>query len=261
LLCENLNNQMTVAIIDTGILPEHLGTSVILPGVNLSGEGDVDDTTDSGMHGTAVAKTILSIAPQTQLLPIKLMNRRGSLRNRAKVEEAFDWVLEHHESLGIKIVCAAFADFSNATSDSEHRGSRFQQQIAALREINVATVAPAGNWHQEFCRKSQQGMAWPAIIREVISVGEVERREDSLCLSHRTQRLHMRLGTGCQTTVFTTSGQLGNTSGAAASIVGKMANSIQTSCWTSQEKIISDLLENQQMISDRNGFSWASVLI
>jgi subtilisin family serine protease len=251
-----LNNQVTVAVIDTGISSERLENPVMLPGINLSSEGAADDTTDRCNHGTAVTKIILSIAPQTQLVPIKLMNRRGSLRNREKVEEAFDWILEHRELLGIQIVCAAFADFSNATSDTEHRGSRLQKQIATLREMNVATVAPAGNWYQEFRRKSPQGMAWPAIIREVISVGEVERREDGLCLTHRTQRLHVTLGTGCQTTVFTTSGQLGNTSGAAAVIVGKMATLIQTSSLTSQEKFISELLENQQMVSDENEFIW-----
>jgi hypothetical protein len=255
-----LNTQVTVTIIDTGISPERLENPVMLPGINLSGEGMADDTTDSGNHGTAIAKTILSIAPDTRLVPIRLMNRRGSLRKREKVEEAFDWILEHRESLGIQIVCAAFADFSHSTSDVEYRGSRLQKQIATLREINVVTVAPAGNWYQQFRKKSAQGMAWPAIIREMISVGEVEQREDGLHLTKRTQRLHKTLGTGCQTTIFTTSGELGNTSGSAAVVVGKIAALIQTSSLTSQEKIISKLLENQQIASDENGFSYLSAV-
>lgn len=251
-----LNNQVTIAVIDTGISLERLENPVILPGINLSGEGEVDDTTDCSNHGTAVAKTILSIAPETRLVPIRLMNRWGSLRKREKVEEAFDWILEHRKSLGIQIVCAAFADFSNATSDAEHRGSQLQQQIATLREMNVLTVAPAGNWYQEFRRKSSQGMAWPAIIREVISVGEVERREDGLYLTNRTQRLHQTLGTGCQTTIFTTSGQLGNTSGAAAVVVGKISALIPTSSGIGQKELISKLLKNQQIVSDENGLNW-----
>ncbi|NJM17314.1 MAG: S8/S53 family peptidase [Richelia sp. RM2_1_2] len=254
-----LDNKVTVAVIDTGISPERLENPVMLPGINLSGQGMADDTTDSGNHGTAIAKTILSIAPDTRLVPIRLMNRRGSLRKREKVEEAFDWILEHRESLGIQIVCAAFADFSHSTSDVEYRGSRLQKQIATLREMNVVTVAPVGNWYQEFRRKSSQGMAWPAIIREVISVGEVERREDGLWLTRRTQRLHVTLGTGCQTTVFTKSGQLGNTSGAAAVVVGKIATLIQTSSLISHTEIIFGLLENQQMASDENGLNWSSV--
>ncbi len=252
-------NKVTVAVIDTGISPERLENPIILPGINLSGEDEVDDTTDSGSHGTAIAKTILSIAPHTRLVPIRLMNRFGSLRDRKKVEQAFDWILENRESLGIQIVCAAFADFSHSTSDAEHRGSRLQQQIAALREMNVATVAPAGNWYQEFRRKSPQGMAWPAIIREVISVGEVERREDSLCLTRRTQRLHITSGTGCQTTVFTTSGDLGNTSGASAVVVGKLASVIQSYSLIEIDIIVCKFLENQQMINDGNELNWSFV--
>lgn len=251
-----LTNKVTVALIDTGISPECLENPLILPGINLSGEGTVEDTTDSGNHGTAVAKIILSIAPHTRLVPIRLMNRRGSLRNREKVEEAFDWILEHCESLGIQIVCAAFADFSHSTSDAEHRGSRLQQQIATLREMNVATVAPAGNWYPEFRWKSPQGMAWPAIIREVISVGEVEYQKDSFRLTRRTQRLHQTLGTGCQTAVFTTSSHLGNTSGAAAVVVGKLAALIHSYSLIEIDQVIANLLESQQIINDETGFCW-----
>ena len=254
-----MNNQVTVAVIDTGISPERLENSVILPGINLSGEGNVQNTTDSGKHGTSVAKTILSIAPRTRLVPIRLMNRRGSLRNRKKVEKAFDWILEHQESLGIQIVCAAFADYSHATSDIEHRGSLLQQQIAALREMNIATVTPAGNWYREFRQQSPQGMAWPAIIRETISVGEVERRDDGLWLTQRSQRLHRTLGTGCQTTVFTTSGDLGNTSGAAAIVVGKLATLFQSSSAIAIDSIVAELLASKQMVGDENGLYWPSI--
>lgn len=256
---KHLYNQVTVVVIDTGISPERLENSVLLPGINLSGEGKIGDTTDSGKHGTEVAKTILSIAPETRLVPIRLMNRWGSLRSREKVEEAFDWILDHRESLGINIVCAAFADFSHSTSDAEYRGSRLQQQIAALRKMNVPTVAPAGNWYQEFCGKSPQGMAWPAIIREVISVGEVERREDGLYLTKRTQRLHSSLGTGCQTTVFTTSGQLGNTSGATAVIVGNIVHLLQIPQTSNSTDTVNWLQNSQQMLRDKNGTRWSFV--
>jgi hypothetical protein len=250
------NNQVTVAVIDTGISAERLENPTILPGINLSGEGSMEDTADSGKHGTTVAKIILSAAPNTRLVPIKLMNHRGSLQDRKKVEEAFAWILERRESLGIQIVCATFADFSHSTSDTEYRGDRLQQQIAALREMNTATVAPAGNWYPEHCRRSSQGMAWPAIIREVISVGEVEYKKDGFRLTRRTQRLHQTLGTGCQTTVFTTSSHLGNTSGAAAVVVGKLAALIHLYSLIEVDKVIADLLESQQMINDETGFCW-----
>lgn len=249
-------NQVTVAVIDTGISPERLENPVMLPGINLSGEGEIDDTTDSGKHGTEVARTILSIAPHTRLVPIRLMDRYGCLHERGKVDEAFEWILENRKSLGINIVCATFADFSHSTSDAEYRGSRLQQQIATLRELNVLTVAPAGNWYQEFRKKSPQGMAWPGIIQEVISVGEVEQREDGMWLTERTQRLHSSLGTGCQTTVFSTSGELGNTSGAAAVVVGNVVALNQFTSAKGREYIISTLPRSQQVAHDGTVFSW-----
>lgn len=253
-----MNNQVTVAVIDTGLSPECLDNPVILPGMNLSGEGEVEDTSDSGTHGTAVAKTILSIAPETRLVPIRLMNHRGSLRDRKKVEEAFEWILKNREALGINIVCAAFADFSHSTSDAEHRGSRLQQQIATLREMNVATIAPAGNWYPEFRHKSAQGMAWPAIIREVISVGEVEKHENGFRLTHRTQRLYPNLGTGCWTTVFAESSELGETSGAAAMITGFLTKLKQTSSHANEPLFIS-LPKLSQVAYDENISNWVVV--
>ncbi|WP_293072454.1 S8/S53 family peptidase [Moorena sp. SIO3H5] len=245
---------MTVAVIDTGISPERLENPIMLPGINLSGEGDIDDTTDSGKHGTEVARTILSIAPHTRLVPIRLMDRYGCLHEREKVDEAFEWILENRESLGINIVCATFADFSHSTSDAEYRGSRLQQRIATLRELNVLTVAPAGNWYREFRKKLPQGMAWPAIIREVISVGEVEEREDGMRLTERTQRLHSSLGTGCQTTVFSTSGELGNTSGAAAIVVGKIAALLELITLMEVNLALATLLKSQQCLYYINQF-------
>ena len=255
----NAKSQVTVAIIDTGISPARLENPIMLPGINLSGKGEVDDTTDSGKHGTLVAKTILSIAPATRIVPIRLMDRWGNLHDRTQVEEAFAWILENCEALGINIVCATFADCSHATSDAEHRGSRLQQQIAALRERNVLTVAPAGNWYQRFRGQSPQGMAWPAIIREVISVGEVEQHEGGLRLTTRTQRLHASLGTGCQTTIFAMSGELGNTSGATAVVIGYMAALIQASSPITPVQIVSILQQSQQMAYDDCRFSWPSI--
>lgn len=251
-----MNNQVTVAVIDTGISPEHLVNLVVLPGINLSGEGETDDTSDSGTHGTAVAKTILSIAPETRLVPVRLMNRRGSLRDRKKVEEAFEWILENREALGINIICAAFADFSHSTSDAEYRGNRLQQQIATLREISIATVAPAGNWYPEFRHKSPQGMAWTAIIREVISVGEVEKHENGFRLTHRTQRLHPDLGTGCWTTIFAESGELGETSGAAAIVAGFLAAISKLPCSSCLDQTLKNLSSLKQEVCCEQNNKW-----
>jgi subtilisin family serine protease len=248
-----------VAVIDTGLSPELLDDGVVLPGVNLSDEGDPDDTSDPRHHGDLVGATILHIAPRTRLVPIKLMDARGMLRPPSRLESAFDWVVEHRAALGIGIVCAAFADSSHAQSDEAHRNSRLRRQIAALRRVGVATVAAAGNWYPEHRARQSQGMAWPAILREVVSVGAVERRPDGPWLSRTTQRLHAVQGTGCFTTVFAEPGEPGETSGAAATIVGYLAALRPACADPTVDEMVRTLLRHRRTARDESGLAWPAV--
>lgn len=254
-----MNTMVSIAVIDTGIYAAQLSYASVLPGVNFSGEGATDDAADPHGHGTAVAATIVQIATQARLVPIRIMDRRGVLRNAAALEAAFDWILEHHGALGIRIVCAAFSDASHATSDSAYHGSRLQQHIAALREAGVATVAAAGGWYPEHRASAPQGMAWPAILREAVSVGAVERRGDGFWLTHTTQRLHAGLGTGCHTTVFTEPGAPGDTSGAAAVVVGCLAALRSRYPHAPVDALLQMLLRHQQLGQDEHGLAWPAV--
>lgn len=213
----------TVAVIDTGISVDLLENAMITPGINLSGEGCEDNTTDRNGHGTAVASTILQLAPQSPILPIKLMVDCGYLRLPNQLEVAFEWILAHRTRLGIGVICAPFADGSHRTDDQPHRGSRLRSLIAALRTAGVATVAPAGNGYRQNRIWGEQGMAWPAILREVISAGAITHIDGLPRLSPKTQRLNSILGTGCCTTAFVVPGEPGGTSGAAAVVAGCLA--------------------------------------
>jgi subtilisin family serine protease len=248
-------------VIDTGINPASLGDATVLPGVNLSGEGDPHDTSDPLGHGTLVAATILRIAPHARLVPIRLLNARGALRPVSRLEQAFDWAMSQRSALDIEIVCVAFADASHSTSDDIHQNSHLRRQIAALRDAGVATVAAAGNWYPEHRARNPQGMAWPAIIREVISVGVAQRRPDGLCLSRTTQRLHATVGGGCRTTVFAEPGEPGETSGAAATIAGCLARLRPTCPDPSVDGLVRSLLRHQQPAHDDSGLDWPAVLV
>jgi hypothetical protein len=259
---DRLADGVVVAVIDTGISPELLADAVVLPGVNLSDAGDSHDTSDPRRHGTLVAATILRLAPRSRLVPIRIFDSRGSLRPTNKLELAFDWVLQHRSALGIEIVCAAFADSSHATSDDAYQGSRLRQQVADLRAVGVATVSAAGNWYPEHRVGKPQGMAWPALLRETISVGAVERRSDGLWLSRTTQRLHSSLGTGCSTTVFAEPGEPGETSGAAATIAGCLARLRPTCADPTVDGLVRMLLRCQQPAhDDESGLVWPAVIV
>jgi subtilisin family serine protease len=248
-------------VIDTGIKTDELSHAVILPGINLSGEGDPGDTSDPHGHGTVVAAAILRIAPGARLVPIKLMDRRGGLRSPQALAPAFDWILKHRAVLGVGIVCAAFADTSHTRADVSYRGSGLQQQVAALRAAGVAIVAAAGNWYPEHRAQNVQGMPWPAILRDIISVGAVERRPDGLWLTRTTQRLHTSLETGCRTTVFAEPDDPGETSGAAAAVVGCLAALRQRYPGATVDELMQIMLCHPQAGQDESGLSWPAVVV
>jgi subtilisin family serine protease len=251
---------IVVAVIDSGIDQNRQGPGIIvLPGVNFSGEGDSGNTGDIAGHGTAVAATIARIAPGVRLLPVKLMNRRGVLRDTAMVEAAFEWIVEHRAELGIAVICAAFADSSHRTSDETIRRSKLQRHIAALRDAGVLTVTAAGNWYPEHRSRSRHGMAWPAILRETVSVGALERKEEGVRLASASQRLHQSLDTGCSTTFFALPGEPGETSGAAAVVAGCLAALRQSFPDVSADALVEKLLGISRDVADDNGLLWPSV--
>jgi hypothetical protein len=245
------SNLISVAVIDTGIDPERVNAAHLLPGLNLSDEGESDETIDYGTHGTAIAQTILQIAPEVRIVPIKIVNRQGILRNLEAMSIAFEWILEHHDRLNIRVVCAAIADTTCSKSDEYYAEHPLRPLIARLRDAQVATVAAAGNWYTHHHR---QGMAFPAILREVISVGAISQTAAGVQLSDHSQRLHPSAGRGCYTTFFVEPGAPGDTSGAAATVSGRLANLAQPQ--TTVDQWLEQLEQSCQIVHDEDGLEW-----
>lgn len=245
------SNFISVAVIDTGVDPERVNAAHLLPGLNLSDEGDLNETIDYGTHGTAIAQTILQIAPEVRIVPIKIVNRQGILRNLEAMSIAFEWILEHHDRLNIRVVCAAIADITCSESDEYYAEHPLRPLISQLRNSQVATVAAAGNGYAHHHR---QGMAFPAILREVISVGAIAQTPAGLQLANHSQRLHPSTGTGCHTTFFVEPGAPGDTSGAAATVAGRLAKLAQSQ--TTINEWIDQLEQSCQIVRDEDGLEW-----
>src|SRR6266542_3785747 len=94
-----------IAIIDTGVAAERLPGGTVLGGVNLSGDGPQDDTTDENGHGTSIAASILRVAAWAQIVPVKLICKYGYLRAATQLEAAFEWVAAHRARLAIGVIC------------------------------------------------------------------------------------------------------------------------------------------------------------
>jgi hypothetical protein len=81
-----------VAVIDSGIAPNHPHVGPVAVGVNLAGGGD--DTSDRIGHGTAVAAAIREKAPDAELVPVRVFDRE--LKTDAPtLAKAIAWAHEH----------------------------------------------------------------------------------------------------------------------------------------------------------------------
>jgi subtilisin family serine protease len=247
---------VAVAVIDCGVDPGVIGGGRLLQGVNLSGEGEPHETRDDSGHGTAVAATILEVAPAARVVPVKLMDARGLLGDPEHVTRAFEWVEQRREALGIAVVCASLADRGQYASDERFRETALARVIAALRRAGVPTVAPAGNWKPFH---AGHGMAWPAILREVISVGALRRGPDGLRPTRTSQRLHVLAGTVCRTTVFAEPGRPGETSGAAAVVAGRLAVLRAGAPGASVDELVESLRAGGEVAREPNGLVWQAL--
>ncbi len=174
---------LTAAVLDTGINLEHVdfaGRIIAQHNFTADNDGNPDDATDGNGHGSNVGGIIAAngihhgIAPGANLAPLKVLSNQGGGDFRW-IDQALQWVLDHREAYHITAVCMSLGDGGNYTSDnfgvfSILRNS-LRDKIRALRNAKVAVVIAAGNDY--FRHKSQQGMGFPAIIRECVSVGAV----------------------------------------------------------------------------------------
>ncbi|MCB0079382.1 MAG: S8 family serine peptidase, partial [Caldilineaceae bacterium] len=174
---------MTVAVLDTGLNTAHVDfAGRILAQVNFTGDngGDKNNANDGNGHGTNVGGIIAAggnhtgMAPGANIIPIKVLADQGGGDFRW-IDQALQWVIDNQEEHNITAVCMSLGDGGNYTSDNfaiwEFLRNSVRRKIQTLKAKRVAVVIAAGN--DFFKHKSKQGMGFPAIIRECVSVGAV----------------------------------------------------------------------------------------
>lgn len=167
---------LTVAVLDTGLRTTHVDFVGKVPAqVNFTNDngGDPANAADGDGHGTNVAGIIVGrgihtgVAPGARVIPLKVLANNGS-GSSAAIDSALDWVITNRVAFNISAVNMSLGVDSNLIDDSFF-GDPILQKIQTLRAANVAVVVSAGNSFFDF--GSQQGMSYPAIIRETTSVG------------------------------------------------------------------------------------------
>ncbi|MEM6795487.1 MAG: S8 family serine peptidase [Acidobacteriota bacterium] len=214
---------LSAAVLDTGLRVSHVDfAGRVSSQVNFTDDngGDAGDASDGHGHGTNVGGIVVAdglhegVAPGGSIVPLKVMKNTGAGSFRA-VHDALEWIVEQHEEHAITVVCMSLSGRVNHQSDQGFADEIVRDRIRQLREKRIAVVVAAGN--DFFTHGSRQGMAFPAILRECVSVGAVydshggpfsygSGARAAVAAPDRvtpfSQRLHESVGLECRTDIF-----------------------------------------------------------
>lgn len=170
---------LTVAVVDTGINLYHLDfKDKIAHAQNFTG-GDPQNAEDDNGHGSHVASIIaatqasshIGAAPDARIVALKVFGNAPYTYD--PIVGALQWLVDHHKEHDISVVNLSLGDkatnLKNDDGPMPNIWKTIKQHISTLRVNNIAVVVSAGNsynWHHP-----KQGMAFPAICRDTISVG------------------------------------------------------------------------------------------
>ncbi len=214
---------LTVAVVDTGLNLTHVdfaGRIAAQRNFTSDNGGSPDDATDGQGHGTNVGGIVVAngdhtgMAPAGRIAPLKVLPNVGSGSFTA-VADALQWVLDHRVQHNISVVCMSLGDSGNHGDDSGFSQNTIRRRIATLRDVDVPVCIAAGN--DFFTHGSAQGMAFPGVLQQSISVGAVfDEFEGPFTYSSGahtdasgpdritpfSQRLHPSVDTDCRTDIF-----------------------------------------------------------
>jgi subtilisin family serine protease len=171
-------NGLTAAVLDAGLRITHVdfaGRVRAQRNFTTDNGGNPDDATDGQGHGTNVSGIIVAngihkgVAPGADIIPLKVLTNTGGGSFDA-IADALQWVLDHYVEHHISVASLSLGDAQNYASNEAFVDDRARNLIHALNEARIAVVA-AGN--DFFTHHSAQGMSFPAICRETVSVGAV----------------------------------------------------------------------------------------
>ena len=213
----------TVAVLDTGLRTSHsdfAGRVAAQRNFTEDNGGDPDDATDGQGHGTNVGGIIcagdihIGMAPGARIIPLKVLSNDGG-GSFQSVADALQWVIDHRAEFDISAVCMSLGDSGNYQSDGQFANDAVGLRIRQLSLLGVVCCIAAGNDY--FVHNSAQGMGYPAIFRDSLSVGAVYDEDEGGFryqsgaeafatgpdrITPFSQRLHEKIGATCSTDIF-----------------------------------------------------------
>lgn len=122
-----------IAVVDSGIAPNHPHVGEIAGGVFFQNGHPADDWTDRIGHGTAVAGAIREKAPDAALYAVRVFEHRLAT-NIVNLAAALEWCVEQRVDI---------VNLSLGTANPAHR-DLFQPLLDRCRERGISVVSAAG---------------------------------------------------------------------------------------------------------------------
>lgn len=147
---------MKIAIIDSGIHPNHPHVGTVAGGICIAPRGETNDYLDRLGHGTAVAGAIREKAPGAELYAVKLFDRALSA-NIDVIIRAIEWsIVQRVDVINLSLGTAnpahrarfeaALAGDAVVVSAFEHNGAPLlpgsMPGVIASRSIGIARATP-----------------------------------------------------------------------------------------------------------------------
>jgi len=217
---------LTAAVLDTGVRTTHQDFSGrVVAQVNYTSDngGNSGNANDGDGHGTNVTGIIAAngvhtgMAPGASIAALKVLDNNGE-GSFADINSGLDWIIANRTTYNITVVNMSLGDGQNYTS---YPSDAFRTKLQTLRNAGVALCAASGNDYLGF--NSAQGMGYPAIFSETVSVGAVydanvgavtygdgsaafSTAADRICPF--SQRLHSNVSTANRTDIFAPGGAI-----------------------------------------------------
>ncbi len=130
------------------------------------GPGAINRQTDYKGHGTAMAATLLAVAPGTKLTGIKLVNDKDDKYN-TRLTEAFEEALKHRPKVISISLAADLAEGRDRNGNRKPR-EKLPKSLVALEALILDAVRKGVT---VVCAAGNGDVGFPAMMRDVIAVG------------------------------------------------------------------------------------------
>ena len=181
-----LGTGVTVAVLDSGLYPHRDFTGRIIHYKDFI--NNKSTPYDDNSHGTHVCGIIggngtmsngiyKGVAPDCNLLPIKVLNAQGT-GSPDIILEGIQWIIQNMDKYKIRVVNISIGTKVTSCQDEE---SALVKAVDELWDLGLTVITSAGNYGPEY-----NTITTPGISRKVITVGAIQAliSQDSYGKSH-----------------------------------------------------------------------------